>query len=132
MKLNLDLTQSGLLMAFIEREVLMLHHLWKDENLPPDEVPTFRPKTYGANSSTLTTMVNRVLTERHGERTSGRPYASRSSVINSSNMLVGNGIWDYYEKTGKGGYQKVYYAKMTKLELLNTIKNIVLDKIYRT
>ena len=129
MKLKLDLTQSGLPMVFKEYEIIMLRHLWKEENLPPDKVPTFRPKTYGSNSSTLTTVVNRKMVERYGERPGGRWHASRASVIKAGSRFAELEIWDYYEKTGKGGYQKVYHAKMTEVDLRQAIKDLVLENL---
>ncbi len=114
MKLKLDLEQDGLSMAFKDYERIMLRHLWRGAD-------GFRPE---AGSRELMDMVNRELPPPPGQ-TPDR----RASIINAANRFVDNEIWGYHEVTGKGGYRKIYYAKMAEDVLWKTIKNVVLKKI---
>ena len=41
---------------------------------------------------------------------------SRASVINFLNASVENGILDYVKTTGKGGYRRLYFSKLSKSE----------------
>lgn len=54
--------------------------------------------------------VNKVLGER------GEGSASRASVINSLNSMVDDGVLRYEERTGKGGYHRVYFPKLNERE----------------
>ncbi len=50
---------------------------------------------------------------------------SRASIINFLNAMVDEGVLDYHEETGKGGYHRVYRPKLDeasfKLYLAQTV-----------
>ncbi len=58
------------------------------------------------------------------ERLDGGKSISRASIINFLNAMVDEGVLDYVEETGKGGYHRVYSAKLDeagfKRELANS------------
>jgi hypothetical protein len=54
---------------------------------------------------------------------------SRASVIIFLNEMVDEGILDYEERTGKGGYHRVYYPKMNRKELGEHVSNLINEKI---
>lgn len=114
MDLEVDLGQEGLNMIFFDYEVLMLRHAW---NVAIGSVHL--------STAELWKHVCRVLKESGGRRKS----ISRASVINSANRFHKNGIWEYYEATGKGGYRKLFQPIMTEEELLETIKTIIVDRL---
>lgn len=112
--LMLDLTQDGLAMAFRDYERIMLRHLWRHETMQKPE----------AGSRELTDVVNSKLTPPPG-----RLPDRRSSIINAANRFVELEIWGYHEITGKGGYRKIYHAKMTEYTLRKMIRDLVAEKI---
>ena len=54
---------------------------------------------------------------------------SRAAVIFSLNDMVDDGILEYEEKSGKGGYHRVYYPKMNKEEFAKHVKKTITDKL---
>ena len=116
MEIMLDLTKDGLSMAFNEREIILLEHLWD----VPDTIPV---SIVEASSRELTDVVNSNMSSL------GRTPDRRSSVINAANRFVGLGIWDYRETTGKGGYRKIYRATMREYTFWKTVRNLVVEKI---
>ncbi len=114
MDLKVNLGREGLEMIFFDYEVLMLRHAW---NVAVGSVHL--------STAELWKYVCRVLMESGGERKT----ISRASVINSANRFHENGIWEYYEATGKGGYHRLYRPIMTEEELLETIKTVIIDRL---
>ena len=53
---------------------------------------------------------------------------SRASVIFSLNDMVDDGILEYEEETGKGGYHRVYYPKRNREEFAKHVKKTITDK----
>jgi len=54
---------------------------------------------------------------------------SRASVINSLNEMVEEGILEYEEESGKGGYHKVYYPKMNREQFVQHVVETLTDKL---
>jgi len=54
---------------------------------------------------------------------------SRASVIFSMNDMVDDGILEYEEKSGKGGYHRVYYPKMNREEFAKHVKKTITAKL---
>jgi predicted transcriptional regulator len=54
---------------------------------------------------------------------------SRASVIFFLNDMVEEGILDYEEKTGKGGYHRVYYPKMDREQFARHVVEKVTGKL---
>ena len=43
--------------------------------------------------------------------------------------MVDDGILEYEEKTGKGGYHRVYYPKMNREEFAKHVKKTITEKL---
>ena len=54
---------------------------------------------------------------------------SRASIINFLNASVENGLLDYKETTGKGGYRRLYTSKRSKDETSKYLSKIVKDQL---
>jgi len=54
---------------------------------------------------------------------------SRASVIFFLNDMVEEGILTYEEKTGKGGYHRVYYPKMNREQFANCVVETITKKL---
>jgi hypothetical protein len=55
--------------------------------------------------------VSRLVWSTVNEKLTGRSI-SRASIINFLNAMVAEGVLDYDERTGKGGYHRVYRPKL--------------------
>ena len=109
MDLTLDLSETGLEMFFRPYQIEALELLWNTEE----------------------TLSSRKVWEQVNQKLDGT--ISRASIINFLNASVENGLLDYTETTGKGGYRRLYTPKLNKEETakylseevhkaLNTIK----------
>ena len=56
---------------------------------------------------------------------------SRASIINFLNDMVDEGVLDYHEESGKGGFHRVYKPKMDESELKRYIAETVLMSLMR-
>jgi hypothetical protein len=88
MDLILDLSETGLGMFFKPYQIETLDLLWSSEEA----------------------LSSRQVWEQVNEKLSGT--ISRASIINFLNASVENGLLDYYETTGKGGYRRIYSSKL--------------------
>ena len=105
MDLTLDLTEKGLEMFFKPYQIAALDLLWNnDEHLSSREV-----------------------WEQVNEKLDGT--ISRASIINFLNASVENGLLDYMETTGKGGYRRLYTPKLSKVETSKYLSKIVQDQL---
>ena len=105
MDLTIDLSETGFEMFFKPYQIASLDLLWKsDEHLSSREVWE---------------KVNEVLPGT----------ISRASIINFLNASVENGLLDYVEITGKGGYRRLYTPKLSKDETTEYLSKIVTDQL---
>ena len=105
MDLTLDLTETGLAMFFRPYQIASLDLLWSSsENLSSREV---WEKVNQAIPGTI----------------------SRASIINFLNASVENGLLDYVETTGKGGYRRLYVSKLSKDDTAKYLSKIVKDQL---
>ena len=105
MDLTLDLTETGLAMFFRPYQIASLDLLWSSsENLSSREV---WEKVNQAIPGTI----------------------SRASIINFLNASVENGLLDYVETTGKGGYRRLYVSKLSKDDTAKYLSKIVKDHL---
>ena len=56
---------------------------------------------------------------------------SRAAVIFFLNDMVDEGVLDYEEKSGKGGYHRVYYPKMNRKQFANYVTKTITDKLHK-
>ena len=92
-KLNfiLDPRASGLSKVLKDYQCEALRFIWKNEGK-------------GLTSRMVHSHVN--------ERLDGGKSISRASIINFLNAMVDEGVFDFVEEAGKGGYHRVYSAKL--------------------
>ncbi len=64
------------------------------------------------------------------EKLSGRGI-SRASIINFLNAMVDEGVLDYHEKTGKGGYHKVYRPKLDETSFKLYLAQMLISTLVR-
>ena len=105
MDLSLDLTETGLEMFFRPYQIKALDLLWSTEE----------------------TLSSRQVWEKVNEQLAGT--ISRASIINFLNDSVENGILNFVETTGKGGYRRLYTPKMDKVGTTKYLSKIVQDQL---
>ena len=54
---------------------------------------------------------------------------SRASVIIFLNEMVEEGVLEYEEESGKGGYHRVYYPKMKREQFAEHVVEKITDKL---
>ena len=91
MSFVLDPKASGLSKVLKDYQREALRCIWKSESM-------------GLTSRMVHSYVN--------ERLDGGKSISRTSIINFLNVMVDEGVLDYVEESGKGGYHRVYSAKL--------------------
>ena len=91
MNFVLDPKASGLSKVLKDYQREALRCIWKSESM-------------GLTSRMVHSYVN--------ERLDGGKSISRASIINFLNAMVDEGVLDYVEESGKGGYHRVYSAKL--------------------
>ena len=105
MDLSLDLMETGFNMFFRPYQIAALDLLWNsDEHLS-----------------------SRVVWEKVNESLPGT--ISRASIINFLNASVENGLLEFKETTGKGGYRRLYTSKWSKDETAKYLSKIVKDQL---
>ena len=105
MDLVLDLSEKGFEMFFKPYQIASLDLLWNsDEQLS-----------------------SRMVWERVNETLPGT--ISRASIINFLNASVDNGLLDYVETTGKGGYRRLYTSRLSKPETSKYLSKIVHERL---
>ena len=105
MNLSLDLSETGLEMFFRPYQIEALELLWNTEE----------------------TLSSRKVWEQVNQKLDGT--ISRASIINFLNASVDNGLLDYVETTGKGGYRRLYTSKMSKVETAEYLSKVVRDQL---
>ena len=106
--MKFDIKQEGLRTLFKPYQVLLMEHLWE-----------LNGKTrVGLNSG----QAWKYLQDKPEKK-------SRASVIFFLNDMVDEGILDYEEKTGKGGYHRVYYPKMNRKEFAGFVSDMINEKL---
>ena len=65
------------------------------------------------------------------EALSGTKTISRASIINFLNAMVDEGVLNYRETTGKGGYRRIYSPKLDERAFKKYIAKTVIDSLLR-
>jgi predicted transcriptional regulator len=65
------------------------------------------------------------------EKLDGSKTISRASIINFLNAMVDEGILDYHERTGKGGYHRVYKPKLNESEFKQFLAKTVIESLIK-
>ena len=91
--MKFDTSENGLQTLFRPYQVALLEHIWELNE----------SESIGINSRQAYRFLQ------------GHPDSkSRASVINFLNDMVEEGVLTYEERTGKGGYHRVYYQNMNR------------------
>jgi len=107
---KINLAKTGLDSIFKPYKVLMLKYAWG--TLTEEE-----PK----GSGHLWLKVNELLPE--GET------KSRASVIFAANHFVDMEIWNFKDRTGKGGHHRLYYPVLSQAEFWDRLAESVKQRI---
>jgi len=103
-----DTSGEGLLTLFKPYQAALLEHIWKLNE--------------SARMGIVSSQAYKFL-KNHPDR------KSRASVINFLNYMVEEGIIDYEEKSGKGGYHRVYYPKMNREQFAKYVVEMITRKL---
>ncbi|MBQ03985.1 hypothetical protein CL673_04640 [Candidatus Bathyarchaeota archaeon] len=74
--------------------------------------------------------ISREVWTRVNEKLVGKTI-SRASIINFLNAMVEEGVLDYNEKTGKGGYHRVYRPKLNEASFKKYVAQTVISSLMR-
>ncbi len=106
--MKFDIEKDGLHTLFRPYQALLIEHIWELN----------RNARVGINSG----QAHRFLQDTPEKK-------SRASVINSLNDMVDERILEYEEKSGKGGYHRIYYPKMDKEEFAVYVTELIKEKL---
>ncbi len=67
---------------------------------------------------------------RVNERLVGKTI-SRASIINFLNAMVDEGVFDYHEETGKGGYHRVYKPKLDEAPFKEHLAQVMISSLMK-
>ena len=107
--MKFDTSQEGLLTLFKPYQAVLLEHIWKLNN----------PSRTGITSGQAHEFL-----QNHPDK------KSRASVIYFLNDMVEEGVLTYEERTGKGGYHRVYYPKMDRKQFAKHVTKTITDKLH--
>ena len=74
--------------------------------------------------------ISREVWSRVNERLVGKTI-SRASIINFLNAMVDEGVLDYNERTGKGGYHRVYRPKLNETSFKQYVAQTVISSLMK-
>ena len=109
--MKFDTSEKGLQTLFKPYQTAILEHIWEMND----------PKRTGITSGQAYKFLH-----------SHPDSKSRASVIISLNDMVDEGILEYEEKSGRGGYHKVYYPKMNKEQFAQHAIKTITKKLGET
>lgn len=106
--MKFDATEKGLQTLFKPYQASLMEHIWELNN----------QGRVGITSG-----------QAHNYLQSQPDKKSRASVIFFLNDMVEEGVLDYEERTGKGGYHRVYYPKMDREQFAQHVIETITDKL---
>ena len=109
MNLTFDPKAEGLSKVLRDYQEESLRFVWKNSN--------------GVISREVWLHVNEAF---DGEKT-----ISRASIINFLNAMVNEGVLDYEERSGKGGYHRVYTPKLDESDFKKTFVESIISSLIR-
>jgi len=75
--------------------------------------------------------ISKEVWQHTNEALKGIRTISRASIINFLNAMVDEGVLNYREETGKGGYHRVYSPKLDERGFKKYIANMVITSLIR-
>jgi predicted transcriptional regulator len=76
-------------------------------------------------------LTSRMVHSHVNERLDDGESISRASIINFLNAMVDEGVLDYVEETGKGGYHRVYSAKLDEAGFRRSLAESVVSSLMK-
>jgi hypothetical protein len=76
-------------------------------------------------------LTSRMVYIQVNERLEGGKSISRVSIINFLNAMVDEGVLGYVEETGKGGYHRVYSAKLDETGFKRELAGLVISSLMK-
>jgi predicted transcriptional regulator len=108
LEMKFDMSEKGLLTLFKPYQAALMEHIWEQNN----------PERTGITSG------------QGYEFLQGHPDSkSRAMVIFFLNEMVEEGVLEYEEESGKGGYHRVYYPKMNREQFARYVVETITDKL---
>ena len=74
--------------------------------------------------------ISREVWAKVNERLVGKTI-SRASIINFLNAMVDEGVLDYSERTGKGGYHRVYRPKLDESSFKRYVAQVTISSLMK-
>ncbi len=74
--------------------------------------------------------ISREVWAKVNERLVGKTI-SRASIINFLNAMVDEGVLDYHEETGKGGYHRVYRPKLNESSFKRHLAQVMISSLIK-
>ena len=74
--------------------------------------------------------ISREVWAKVNERLVGKTI-SRASIINFLNAMVNEGVLDFDERTGKGGYHRVYRPKLDETSFRRYVAQVMVSSLMR-
>jgi predicted transcriptional regulator len=74
-------------------------------------------------------VTSRIVHREVYEKLAGGKSISRASIINFLNAMVDEGVLDYVEESGKGGYHRVYSPRMYEIDFRKALIKSVIDSL---
>jgi len=103
-----DTSEKGLLTLFKPYQAALLEYIWELNN----------PERTGVTSS----QAYEFLKDHPDSK-------SRASVINFLNEMVEEGVLEYEEESGKGGYHRIYYPNRNREQFAKHVVETITDKL---
>ena len=108
MDMKFDTSEKGLLTIFRPYQAALLEHIWKSNE--DDRVGIASSQAY--------------------EFLKNHPDSkSRASAIFFLDSMVEEGVLEYEEKSGKGGYHRIYYPKMNREQFAQHVVKTITKKL---
>lgn len=107
--MKFDTSKKGLQTLFKPYQAALLEHIWKLNN----------PGRVGITSG-----------QAHEFLKDHPDSKSRASVIFFLDDMVEEGVLDYEQESGKGGYHRVYYQKMSREQFAQHVVETITDKLH--
>ena len=107
----------------------MVNEMWKIDTGKETILAIMKPYQHAIISMMLESKTDGTTGQLHAALEDEGFIISRASVINYCKLLAENNIISYEEKTGKGGYHRVYTKLMNWESILEMIHMKVLEKM---
>lgn len=107
----------------------MVNKMWKIDTAKDTILAIMKPYQHGLISMILEAKTDGTTLKLHEALEAEGFIISRASVINYCKLLAANDVISFEERTGKGGYHRVYSKLMSWESILEFIHMQVLEKM---